>query len=141
MNYNKAIIGGRLTRDPELMYTTKGTAITGFSIAVTRTWKSESGEKKEQTSFLDCVAFGGRGETISKHFKKGEPIFISGYLEQQTWDDKQTGQKRSKVVIQVEEFQFVGSKRSDSAPAQRATQPASAPDDPMPEGVDPSVPF
>lgn len=130
---------GNLTRDPELRYTPKGTAVAKLGLAVNRTWKTETGETKEEVTFVDVDAFGRQAETIGQYCKKGRPLFIEGRLRLDTWDDKQTGQKRSKLGIVLESFQFLGSgNRSEggshegsgsfesAAPAPRR-QPAPAP--------------
>lgn len=130
MNYNKTMLGGRLTRDPELRVTPKGTAICQFSVAVSRQWKSDAGEKMEETSFIDCEAWGKTGELISQHFMKGKAIFIDGRLKQDTWEDKDTKQKRSKIKVVVDAFQFVGPKDGD-APKPAAPVPQSDLDEPI----------
>jgi len=114
-SFNKVIIAGNITRPPELTYTLKGTALCKFGVAVNRTWKTDSGEKKEAVSFFDCTAWSGTGETIIKHLGKGDPILIDGRLEQETWTDKETDEKRSKVTITVESFSFIGSKKEVAA--------------------------
>lgn len=108
-SYSKAIILGNLTRDPELRVTPKGTAICQFTLAVNRDWKDESGQKREKVSFIDCEAWNKTAETIAKYCAKGRALLVDGRIEQDTWDDKQTGQKRSKLKIVVESFTFVGS--------------------------------
>lgn len=104
MNYNRVILGGRLTRDPELRYIQSGTAVVELGIAINRKW----GEK-EETCFVDCTAWGKTGETIAKFLKKGDPIHLEGRLTFDSWTDKQ-GQKRSKLKVTVDQFQFVGGK-------------------------------
>lgn len=139
---NKVILIGNLTRDPELKYSPKGTAITKIGLAVNRQWKSESGEKKEEVTFIDCTAFGKQAETIGQYLKKGRPLLVEGRLNLEQWDDKQTGQKRSKLGVVLESFQFLDSgklEKQESAPA-RATKPLAEGDpDPKPEEDD--VPF
>lgn len=125
MNLNKLFLAGRLTRDPEIKYTPKGTAVCEFGVAVNRTWKSESGEKKEEVTFLDVTFFGKTGEAIAQYFKKGQPIYLEGRLKLDQWDDKQSGAKRSKVGVVGESFQFVGGK-GDSETGQAGT-PKKAP--------------
>lgn len=122
-SYNKVILIGNLTRDPELRYTPKGMAIAKLGLAVNRTWKSESGEQKEETTFVDVDAFGKQAETIGQYLKKGRPVLIEGRLRLDTWDDKQTGQKRSKLGVVLENFQFLDSGRGEAGggdPANRA---------------------
>jgi len=154
-NFNKVILAGNLTRDPELRYTPKGMAIARVGLAINRSWRTETGEQKEEVTFVDVDAFGKQAETIGQYFKKGRPILIEGRLRYDTWDDKQTGQKKSKLGVVLEGFQFMDSgNRADgvpsgapsSAPRSRtATAPASAPqpdsepDSPPHEGDD--VPF
>jgi single-strand DNA-binding protein len=128
-NFNKVILAGNLTRDPELRYTPKGTAIAKIGLAINRKWRSESGEMKDETTFVDVDAFGKTAETIGQYLKKGRPILVEGRLRYETWEDKQTGQKRSKLGVVMEGFQFMDSgNRSDSeggAPAApRAPRPA-----------------
>ena len=107
---NLVVLGGNMTRDPDLKYTPAGTAICEFTIANSKTWKDgNSGERKERAGFYNCIAWGKRGEVIAEHFKKGKPIEIQGELEFQQWEDKDGG-KRNAVKINVQQFFFVGSK-------------------------------
>ena len=110
-NFNKVILAGNLTRDPELRYTPKGMAIAKFGLAINRTWRSEGGESKEEVTFVDIDAFGKQAETIGQYFKKGRPILIEGRLKLDQWDDKQTNQKRSRLGVVLEGFQFLDSNR------------------------------
>lgn len=97
---------GNLTRDPETRQTPNGQSVTNFALAVNRTWKGQDGSTQEQVSFIDCVAWGRTGEVIAQYMQKGRPILVSGRLDQRSWD--QDGQKRSKVEVIVEDFNFVG---------------------------------
>ena len=108
-NYNKVILIGNLTRDPELRYTPKGMAIARLGIAVNRSWKTETGETREEVTFVDVDAFGRQAETIGQYMKKGRPIMVEGRLRLDTWEDKQTNQKRSKLGVVLESFQFLDS--------------------------------
>jgi single-strand DNA-binding protein len=108
-SFNKVILAGNLTRDPELRYTPKGTAIARLGLACNRKWKSESGEMKEEVTFVDVDAFGKQAETISQYLKKGRPILIEGRLRLDQWEDKQSGQKKSKLGVVLESFQFLDS--------------------------------
>jgi single-strand DNA-binding protein len=110
MNVNKVQIAGRLTRDPEVRFTTSGTAISDISLAVSRFWKNDKGESQEETDFIDVTAFGRSAEIIEKHLHKGSPIFVEGRLKLDQWDDKQTGAKRSKLKVIAKSMQFVGPK-------------------------------
>ena len=110
MNLNKVQIAGRLARDPEVRFTTSGTAISDISLAVSRFWKNDKGESQEETDFIDVTAFGRSAEIIEKHLHKGSPIFVEGRLKLDQWDDKQTGAKRSKLKVIAKSMQFVGPK-------------------------------
>ena len=90
-NFNKVILAGNLTRDPELRYTPKGTAIAKFGLAINRTWKTETGEAKEEVTFVDVDSFGRQAEVIAQYMKKGRPLLVGGRLRLDQWDDKQTG--------------------------------------------------
>ena len=126
-NFNKVILAGKLTRDPELRYTPKGTAITKFGLAINRTWKNEAGETKEEVTFVDVDAFARQAEVIAQYFKKGRPILVEGRLRLDQWDDKQTNQKRSKLGVVLEGFQFLDSGRSEgSAPSEAPPARAAA---------------
>lgn len=139
-SFNKVILVGNLTRDPELRYTPKGMAIAKIGLAVNRNWTTESGEKKEEVTFVDVDAFGRQAETLAQYMKKGSPLLVEGRLKLDQWDDKQTGQKRSKLGVIVEGFQFLGGNRTEGggeAP-RRPVAPSSAPA-PSP-GAEPDVP-
>ncbi|HEX3797476.1 MAG TPA: single-stranded DNA-binding protein [Verrucomicrobiae bacterium] len=150
-SYNKVILIGNLTRDPELRYTPKGIAIAKIGLAVNRTWRSESGESKEEVTFIDVDAFGRQAETIAQYMKKGRPLMIEGRLKLDQWDDKQTGQKRQRMGVVLEGFQFLGggdrgeggapdSPRSSSRPAPPSSK-AESPDSDGPPPEDDDVPF
>jgi single-strand DNA-binding protein len=111
-NFNKVILMGNLTRDPELRYSNSGKAIGKIRIAVNREWKDKSGESKKETSFFDCTSFGKAAELISQYTEKGSPLLIDGRLKQESWETDQ-GEKRSKIVVIIENFQFVGGRKSD----------------------------
>ncbi len=130
-NFNKVIIAGNLTRDPELRYTPKGTAVARITLAVNRTWKSESGEAKEEVSFVDVDVWGRQAEVIGKYMKKGRPLLVEGRLKQDTWEDKNTKQKQSKLKVVLESFSFIDSNRGGGeggeAAAPRSRPASSAP--------------
>ena len=109
-NYNKVILMGRLTRDPEVRYASSGSAVANLGIAVNRYWRNQDGEQQEDTTFVDVTAFGKTAETIGQYLKKGRPIFIEGHLRLDQWDDKQTGQKRSKLAVIMDRFEFIDSR-------------------------------
>lgn len=105
-SFNKILLMGNLTRDPQLSYTPSQTAVVDFGLAVNRRWTSRDGEKKEETCFVDCRAFGRIAENINKYLNKGRPVFIEGRLSFDTWT-AQDGSKRSKHRVTVENFQFL----------------------------------
>ena len=108
--FNKVILAGNLTRDPEMRYTPGGTAIAKFGLAVNRKWKdSQSGEMREEVTFVDVDAFGKAAETIGNFLKKGRPVLVEGRLKLDQWDDKQTQQKRSRLGVVLESFTFLDS--------------------------------
>ena len=109
-NLNRVLLMGNLTRDPEIKYTPKGTAIADFGLAINRNWKTETGEKREETTFVGCSAFGRVAEIIGEYCKKGNPIYVEGRLTQETWDDKTSGEKKSKTKVTVENIQLLGGK-------------------------------
>ena len=106
--FNKVILMGNLTRDPESRTTPNGQSVTSFGLAINRTWRGADGEQHENVSYIDCVAWGKTGEIIAQYVQKGRALLVSGRLEQRSWDDKESGQKRSKVEVIVEDFNFVG---------------------------------
>jgi len=109
-NLNKVMLMGNLTRDPEIKYTPKGTAVADIGLAVNRVWASESGEKREEVTFVDVELWGRQAELAGEYLKKGRPVYIEGRLKLDTWDDKQSGQKRSKMRVVCENMQFLGSR-------------------------------
>jgi single-strand DNA-binding protein len=109
--FNKVILMGNLTRDPETKTTTGGQSVTNFSLAVNRSWKGADGNQQEQVSYINCVAWGKTGEIIAQYMTKGSPLLVSGRLDQRSWDDKESGQKRSTIDVVVEDFNFVGGGR------------------------------
>lgn len=125
-NFNKVILMGNLTRDPELRYTPKGTAVCKIGLAINRNWTTEAGEKKEDVTFVDVDIFGRTAENVAQYLKKGRPVMIEGRLKLDSWDDKATGQKRSKLGVIGETVQFLGSPGAEAnEPARRS--PASTP--------------
>ena len=131
-NFNKVILAGNLTRDPELRYTPKGLAIAKLGLAINRKWSTETGEQKEEVTFVDVDAFGKQAETIGQYLKKGRPILIEGRLRLDTWDDKQTGQKKSKLNVVLDSFQFLDSGNREGGGAGGIPSAPSAPSAPRP---------
>jgi single-strand DNA-binding protein len=109
-SFNKVILLGNLTRDPEVRYTPKGSAVCDLGIAVNRQYTLESGEKREEVTYVDVVLWSRLAEIAGEYLKKGRPIFIEGRLQMDTWDDKQTGQKRTKLRVIGETMQLLGSR-------------------------------
>jgi single-strand DNA-binding protein len=153
-NFNKVILAGNLTRDPEMRYTPKGTAIANFGLALNRKWKSESGETKEEVTFVDIEAWDRQAEVVAQYFKKGNPILVEGRLKLDQWEDKNTHQKQSKLKVRLESFSFLGTGAGrgseggapmpppaarPSAAAAAAPEPAAEAEPPQPEEDD--VPF
>lgn len=111
--FNKVTLLGNLTRDPELRTTPNGQSVCSFALAVNRSWKNASGETQEAVDFFDCVAWGKPGEIINQYVQKGRPLLVSGRLSSRSWE--QDGQKRSKVEVVVEDFNFIGGQGGDGA--------------------------
>src|SRR5246127_955328 len=132
-NLNRVLLIGNLTRDPELRYTPKGTPVTDFGLAVSRIYSGEDGEKKEETTFVDVTLWARQAEIAGQYLKKGRPVFIEGRLQLDTWDDKQTGQKRSKLRVVAENLQLLGSRQegegsgTSGPPPRRAPGPSAPP--------------
>lgn len=113
MNFNKVLLGGRFTRDPETVQFENG-SVTKFGLATNETYNDSSGNKQEKTTFVDCVIFGKRGEVIQKYFNKGDPIFLEGNLQLEEWTNK-AGEKQNKLTVKVLNFEFIGSKKNESS--------------------------
>lgn len=122
-SYNKVILMGNLTRDPQLSYLASQTAAVEFGIATSRKFKKQDGTQGEETCFVDCQMFGKRAEVVNQYFKKGEPIFIEGRLKFDSWT-AQDGQKRSKLRVFVENFEFVGKGEAKSEPKKNEPKPS-----------------
>ena len=159
-SYNKVLLMGNLTRDPEVRYTPKGTAIANIGLAVNRRWTTEGGEQKEEVTFIDIEVWGRQAETVGQYLSKGKPIFVEGRLKLDSWEDKESGQKKSKMKVVCEHFQFLGAPRgsaefkdqapADDAPARtagRGGRPAAAParepaePEPTAAAEDDNIPF
>ena len=123
-NYNKVILVGNLTRDPQTSYLPSQTPACEIGLAVNRKWQGTDGQKKEEACFIDCRAYGKQAETIQQYMTKGKPILVEGRLQLDTWEGKD-GQKRSKHRVIVERFQFLGGAGEQQAtPRPVAQQPA-----------------
>ena len=131
-NLNKVLLIGNLTRDPEVRYTPKGTAIADLGLAINRVW-TEEGQKREEVTFVDVTLWARLAEIAQQYLKKGNPAFIEGRLQLDTWDDKQTGQKRSKLKVVGESLQLLGTRTdAPSATSPRPGRPSPPP--PRPSG-------
>lgn len=109
-SYNKVILMGNLTREIELKTIGSGQSVAKMGLAINRNFTTAAGEKREEVTFVDCEAWGKTAEVMAKYLTKGRPVFIEGRLKLDTWDDKETGGKRSKLNVVIESFQFVDSK-------------------------------
>jgi single-strand DNA-binding protein len=107
-SFNKVILLGNLTRDPEVRYTPKGSAVCDLGIAVNRVYTTDSGERREEVTYVDVVLWTRLAEIAGEYLKKGRPVFIEGRLQMDTWDDKQTGQKRTRLRVVGESMQLLG---------------------------------
>jgi single-strand DNA-binding protein len=125
-SFNKVILLGNLTRDPEVRYTPKGSAVCDLGLAVNRQYTLDSGEKREEVTYVDVVLWARLAEIAGEYLKKGRPVFIEGRLQMDSWDDKQTGQKRTRLRVVGETMQLLGSRPSGSggggAPAEMADE-------------------
>jgi single-strand DNA-binding protein len=146
-NFNRVILVGNLTRDPEVRYTPKGTPVAEIGLAVNRVYSGEDGERKEETTFIDVTLWARQAEIAGQYLKKGRQVFIEGRLQLDSWDDKQTGQKRSRLRVVGENLQLLGNRpetegsnppprrsASTSAPPARA-QPRDPDLDPEPDDI------
>jgi single-strand DNA-binding protein len=144
-SFNKVFLLGNLTRDPEVRYTPKGSAVADLGIAVNRVYTLDTGEKREEVTFVDVTLWARLAEIAGEYLKKGRPVFIEGRLQLDSWDDKQTGQKRSRLRVIGETMQLLGSRggggagEEDSRPASKPAAPpkSSAPAEPD----DDEIPF
>jgi len=145
-NLNKVMLMGNLTRDPELKYMPSNTAVVDFTLAVNRRWRSQEGEDREETAFIDCTAFARRAEVINQYLKKGRPLFVEGRLRQEKWQDKDTGGNRSKLSVLVDHFEFIDSRDSGesggnySSPKGSSHSASSTQDTPAPSAAGVSEP-
>lgn len=134
--FNKVILMGNLTRDPETRTTPNGQTVTNFSLAVNRTWRGQDGQQQEAVSYINCVAWGKPGEIIAQYLQKGRALLVSGRLDQRSWDDKESGQKRSTVEVVVEDFNFVDGGNSGDGESRPAPSASSKSRDTVIEEVD-----
>jgi single-strand DNA-binding protein len=158
-SFNKVILLGNVTRDPELKYTPKGTAVAQIGLAVNRVYSNEQGEKVEEVTFVDVELFGRTAEIANEYLRKGRPVMFEGRLKLDTWDDKQTGQKRSKLKVIGETMQLLGGRdggggggggggdeyreggRSSAPPPRRPNAPPAKAQDPDLDQPEDDIPF
>lgn len=129
-NYNRVTLAGNLTRDPQVRVFANERVVADFGLAINRRFKGPDGQQKEETTFVDVEAWGRTAELVGQYLTKGSPCFIDGRLRLDAWDDKKTGEKRSKVKVVADSVQFIGGKSDSTAPAAdapRAPTRASAP--------------
>ncbi len=153
-SFNKVILVGNLTRDPELRTLPSGNSVARIALAVNRRYVGKDGETKEEVTYVDVDAFGKQAETIAKYCTKGQPLLVEGRLRLDQWDDKSTGEKRSRLGVVLENFTFLGSRGSApsagtqdyedaSVPPRRASAPRTSPTPPAasaPE-IEEDIPF
>jgi single-strand DNA-binding protein len=124
-SFNRALLMGNLTRDPELRYLPNGSAVVNMSMAMNRTYKSQTGEMKEEVTYVRVVVWGKQAEACAEYLSKGSPVFVEGRLQSRQWETED-GQKRSVLEVVADRVQFLGRKRGgDEAPA-AADEPAAA---------------
>jgi single-strand DNA-binding protein len=126
---NRVLLIGNLTQDPELRYTPSQVAVSDLRLAVNRSWSSKDGERREDTVFLDVTVWNRQAENCCQFLRKGSPVFVEGYLRMDSWDDKTTGEKRTKIKVEAERVQFLGRPREEAGtgPADEFSSPAREP--------------
>jgi len=145
-NFNKVMLIGNLTRDPQLSYTPNQTAVVDFGLAINRRWTGQDGSQRDETCFVDCRMFGKRAEVVNKYCKKGNPLFVEGRLTFDSWQ-AQDGSKRSKLRVTVENFEFLGGGRTSGGGSDQARESyggaatAAAPTPAQPPVSDDDIPF
>ncbi len=140
MDLNKVMLIGRLTRDPEARTTPQGTAVTSFSIATSRVWKDQQGGQQEKTEYHNIVAWRRLAEIAAQYLAKGRQVYLEGYLQTQSWDDKTSGQKRYRTEVVAENMIMLGNKSDNTGRApQGAFTPAQNEASPSQEIAAPAV--
>lgn len=141
-NLNKVLLIGNLTRDPEVRYTPKGTAVADIGLAINRVWNNEQNQRQEETTFVDITLWGRQAELAQQYLTKGRGVFIEGRLQMDTWEDKQSGQKRSKLKVVAENLQFLPDGKGGSGPPPmgggNARPAGAAPRPGQPQGASPA---
>lgn len=137
-NVNKVILIGNLTRDVELKSTPKGTQVAVGSLAINRSYKTDQGEKREETTFVDVEFWGRVAEIVAEYVKKGNPLYVEGRLKQESWEDKETGKKRARLKVVAENIQLLGSRSKPTESAPEPEEPGAASRPPV---ADDDIPF
>jgi|TARA_B100000029_G_scaffold483259_1_gene534269 single-strand DNA-binding protein len=154
-NFNKVILVGNLTRDPELRHIPSGTAVTDLGLAVNRNWTDRNtNQKNEETTFVDITCWGRTAEIACEYLRKGRPVLIEGRLQMDSWDDRETGQKRTKLKVVCDNLQMLGGRGDgnsggggggggyyESAPQSAPSEPAPVAENPAANPPDDEVPF
>lgn len=135
---NKVFLIGNLTREVEVRYTPKGSAVAEIGLATNRSWKTEAGEDKEEVTFVNCTVWGKQAEAAGKYLKKGRPVFIEGRLHFESWE--KDGEKRSALKVQVERLQFLGAPASGGGEGSQE-HPKEAPQSSPPDDAQDDIPF
>lgn len=128
-SYNRVTLIGNLTRNPELRKTKTGSAVTELCLALNRVWNNESGQRQEETTFVDVTVWGRSAENAAQYLQKGRSVLIEGRLQLETWQDKQSGQERSKLKVVADAIQFLGSGQESAASSQESNRRDSRTDD------------
>lgn len=126
-NVNIVVLIGTLTRDPESRFTPNGKQVAGIGLAINHSYKTDSGEKREDTTFVEVELWGRAAELVCEYVKKGDQLYVKGRLALDQWDDKTTGQKRTKMKVVGDEMQFMGAKKSNAAKDNRIASSGEAP--------------
>lgn len=128
VSVNTVLVGGHLTRDPEIRYSGDGTAVAGFAVAINSAYTKENGEKVESVLFIECSVFGPIAESMGTYLKKGAPVLVEGRLRQDQWDDKSTGAKRTALKVVAHRVHFLGTKAQSEEGGEQAETPQRHPD-------------
>jgi single-strand DNA-binding protein len=120
---NRVYLMGRLTQDPELRYTTTQNAVTDLRLATSRYWTGKDGERQEETLFVDITVWNRQAENCCQYLRKGSTVHIEGFLKVDSWDDKATGEKRTKLKVEADRVQFLGSPRGEGGSGSPSTDP------------------
>lgn len=128
-NFNKVVLVGNLVTDPELKEIGENNSVVRFRMAINRRYTTKSGEKKEETTYIDCEMWGARASVISEYLKKSDPVLVEGHLKQESWENKD-GEKRSKILVSIEDFEFLsrrssGEQQTESKQSSKTTKKAS----------------